>query len=149
MDQNEVTETLRLLRQGQSQLMATLESLSSQMGVPNTQGSPSTQVLGEPLKLGKSVASEDAAPSSNEPVIRSQFAEDTSLPAPATPTSPTQKSALTQRIILTCVATRWITAGTCEHCSKPRWTGRIRSRLESTLSPWIGETPIPPSEDPW
>jgi len=101
MDQNEVTETLRLLRQGQSQLMATLESLSSQMGVPNTQGSPSTQVLGEPLKLGKSVASEDAAPSSNEPVIRSQFAEDTSLPAPATPTSPTQKSALTQRIILT------------------------------------------------
>jgi hypothetical protein len=101
MDQNEVTETLRLLRQGQSQLMATLETLSSQMGVANTQGSPSTQVLGEPLKLGKSVASEDAAPSSNEPVIRSQFAEDTSLPAPATPTSPTQKSALTQRIILT------------------------------------------------
>lgn len=112
MDQSEVTETLRLLRQGQSQLMATLESISSQMGVPNTQGSPSTQVLGEPLKLGKSTAGEDAATSSNEPVIRSPFAEDTALQAPATPSSPTQKTALTQRIILTYVVDGFITPWT-------------------------------------
>lgn len=98
----EVVEALNELRLGQSQLLATLQSLSNHVGfVPGSSASPAPQAgLGEPFKA---VKSDEGASTPSEEVMRSQFGEDATL-QPPTPASPSQKSALTSRIILTYVA---------------------------------------------
>lgn len=99
----EVVEALNELRLGQSQLLSTLQALSNHVGfAPGSSASPAPQSgLGEAFKAVKS--EEGAATSSDDAVIRSQFGED-STSQPPTPASPSQKSALTSRIILTYVA---------------------------------------------
>lgn len=100
----EVVEALKELRQGQSQLLATLQSLSNHVGFDpsSASASPVQAGLGEPFKDVKSEVTDDVPTASDDPVIRSQFGEDAVLQAPATPSSG-QKSALTSRIILTYV----------------------------------------------
>lgn len=98
----EVVAALNELRLGQSQLLATLQSLSNHVGfVPGSSASPATQ--GGLAKPFKALKNEDASTPSDDAVIRSPFDEDTAL-QPPTPGTPSQKSTLTSRIILTYVA---------------------------------------------
>jgi hypothetical protein len=104
----EVVEALKELRLGQSQLLATLQSLSNHVGF--NPGSSTSSSGAAPSKGGglfeafKHVKGEEegATTPSDDAVIRSQFGEDSGLQAPAA-ASPSQKSTLTSRIILTYV----------------------------------------------
>ncbi len=106
----EVVEALNELRLGQSQLLATLQSLSKNAGLAPGSSTSATGSQGdgldEALKAVKNMGEEESAITpSDDVVLRSQFGEDAGLQALSSPSaaSPSQKSTLTSRIILTYV----------------------------------------------
>jgi hypothetical protein len=101
--QSEVMDTLREIHHTQSQLLAAVEALSDRLGrvEATTKTSPAVASAGNKSVENTELKQTNETPAlSSDAIIRAPLEEGASLSAPA-PASPSQRSALTSRIILT------------------------------------------------